>query len=281
MTEAKDRPRFQMNALFISILILISLSGGIVFDFGSRSSMPQDNTLIVMTYNTHFGIGIDGNYDPERIAKTVAQARVDIVGFQEITRATALNGFADFASDLSREMRKQGYEYSYVGDEGRQSLHNAIFSRYPIIKAETIPIQPRVIYQRTLIIAVIDVEGINVTVAVTHVTHVIEDRSNPDRVNQIKHILALLEGITNPLILLGDFNSEPNWKEIFTIQLAGYYDAFAKANGVGATGYTYSAEKPFQRIDYVFLKNGVSVLDSFVIDSKASDHFPVVAIVDV
>ncbi len=281
MSEEKESLRYQMNTVFLSIMVLTSLAGAIVFGFSPNSSIPQDNSFIVMTYNTHFGVGIDGNYNPERIARTVAQARVDIVGFQEITRATALNGFADLASDLSREMRQQGYEYSYIGDEGRQALHNAIFSRYPIIKAETIPIQPRVTYQRTVIIAVIDVEGINVTVAVTHVTHVIEDRSNPDRVEQIKYVLSLLASIRGPLILLGDFNSEPNWKEIYTIQLAGYYDAFAKANGVGAPGYTYSSENPFQRIDYIFLKNGVSVLDSFVVDSRASDHFPVVAIVDI
>ncbi len=270
-----------MNAIFLSIVILTSLSGAIVFDSSPNSFIPQDNSLIVMTYNTHFGVGIDGNYNPERIAKTVAKARVDIVGFQEITRATALNGFADFASDLSREMKKQGYEYSYVGNGGRQALHNAIFSRYPIITAETVPIQPTVTYQRTLIIAVLNVDGVNVTVAVTHVTHVIEERSNPERVEQIKYVLTLLESITGPLILLGDFNAEPNWNEIFTIQLAGYHDAFAKANGVSATGYTYSSERPFQRIDYIFLKNNVSVLDSFVINSKASDHFPVVAIVDI
>jgi endonuclease/exonuclease/phosphatase family metal-dependent hydrolase len=75
-------------------------------------------------------------------------------------------------------------------------------------------------------------------------------------------------------VLVGDLNATPDSPEIgaITEDLA---DAWAQA-GEG-DGFTYDAETPHARIDYVLTSSDVVARTAAVVTSDASDHLPVVA----
>jgi endonuclease/exonuclease/phosphatase family metal-dependent hydrolase len=78
-----------------------------------------------------------------------------------------------------------------------------------------------------------------------------------------------------PAILLGDFNARPDWAQIGQIEDAGWIDSWDET-GTG-DGFTSGAADPMYRIDYIFHTADLNAVDAGVIQSTASDHFPVVA----
>jgi len=274
----KTRSQELTTIFLITIFVIPSLIAMIMINSSNPSEPVTDDHYKVMTYNIHFGIDTDGLYSVENIVDVVASSGADIVGFQEITRSSPLNGFGDLGTQLTLAMEKEGFKYSFIGDTGEQALRNAIFSKYEIVKAEVFNLEPVVSYQRTAVKATIDIDGNQVVFLVTHVTHIYEEETNPERVEQINELIGLTD-TTLPVIIMGDFNAIPSWPEIQTFLSAGYLDSWAEANTGGLT-LTWPANDPIQRLDYIFLTNGTSSsfvpVSSNIIDTLASDHLPVI-----
>src|SRR3546814_10045693 len=51
------------------------------------------------SYNIQYGIGMDGRFDPARIAASIADT--DIVALQEVTRGVARNGHVDLVAVMA------------------------------------------------------------------------------------------------------------------------------------------------------------------------------------
>ncbi len=77
-----------------------------------------------------------------------------------------------------------------------------------------------------------------------------------------------------PVIVTGDFNDVPNSYAYHTIG-NGLNNAFAE-KGMGL-GRTFSGISPVLRIDNIFADEKLEVLQYQVIKKKLSDHFPIVA----
>jgi endonuclease/exonuclease/phosphatase family metal-dependent hydrolase len=272
-----NRSQELTTVFLITIFVIPSLVAMVMINTSNPSEPETDSHIKIMTYNIHFGIDTDGFYSVENIVEVVTSSGADVVGFQEITRSSPLNGFGDLGSQLTIAMEKEGFKYSFIGDTGEQALRNAIFSKYPMSEMEVFKLEPLVSYQRTAVKATINIEGNEVVFLVTHVTHINETTPNLDRVEQITNLINLAD--TNlPVIIMGDFNSEPDWPEVQTFLLAGYLDSWEEANTGGLT-LTWPSNKPIQRIDYIFLLNGTSSfipVSSSIIDTQASDHLPVI-----
>ena len=235
-----------------------------------------DDFLRVMTFNAHFGVSSHGEYNLVEIEDTIKQYSPDIVGFQEVGVFTLTNGYMNMMADLTGRMEALGYEHYIIAEPENFVLTNAIFSRYPIENATTVAIEPKVLLERNAIVAEINVSGNIVVLVNTHVTHIYEEETNPERVEQIDFLLNKIEEINNqnyPQILMGDFNSEPDWEEIKKILGQNYTDTFTAANPE-ESGYTWSALNASKRIDYIFSSSDFVVDDSVVIDITTSDHFP-------
>ena len=93
-----------------------------------------------------------------------------------------------------------------------------------------------------------------------------------------------LNSFSGPIILMGDFNSLPNSKPVYTI-LKEFKDAFNialnKPQGPKGTYNGFNENQPIEkRIDYIYLKN-IDVLNHEHIDDRLennnhiSDHLPV------
>jgi len=59
---------------------------------------------------------------------------------------------------------------------------------------------------------------------------------------------------------------------------AGLRDSWSDA-GVGS-GFTFSSGDPYQRIDWIWHSDDLVAVEAQVIQTQASDHLPVVAILD-
>lgn len=102
---------------------------------------------------------------------------------------------------------------------------------------------------------------------------------------------AVLDGAYAAAVIGGDFNAEPESRELATFTRAGWVDAEhrARPDGVPRPSTNWASgprtTPPTQRLDYVLVRTSTPVIDAFVPDewtqwAVLSDHLPVVARVE-
>ena len=102
-----------------------------------------------VTYNVHFGVGMDGNYDLGRIADAVRGA--DLIALQEVSRNNPQNGGADMVAELGDLLPEYFSVYgspyqmgfgSHVADGKAVSVYfefgNMILSKTPIVSSRNL-----------------------------------------------------------------------------------------------------------------------------------------------
>ena len=91
---------------------------------------------------------------------------------------------------------------------------------------------------------------------------------------QAEKIRTEIDKSPYPVIVTGDFNDVPNSYAYHTIG-KGLNNAFAeKGSGLGRT---FSGISPVLRIDNIFADKKMDVLQFQLIKKKLSDHFPILA----
>ena len=152
---------------------------------------------------------------------------------------------------------------------------NAIVCKYEIKQAETIKIPDpvfkleRVTYEtRCMIKAIINIDNTDICFLVTHM-----GLAKSERKNAVKVLCNLLDKITMPVILMGDFNSEPDDK-VFSPLYEKLEDTQKKS--VNPDVKTYPSDKPNVKIDYIFYR-GLTCVKSETITEIYADHLPIIA----
>jgi endonuclease/exonuclease/phosphatase family metal-dependent hydrolase len=245
---------------------------------GAGGTGGAGQPLRAATFNIHHGVGVDGLLDLERIATVIQDTHPDVIGLQEVDRhwgersdfvdqalwlADRLDLHVVFGANLDLEPLTPGAP--------RRQYGTAILSRYRIREwRNTLLPRPEGGEQRGLLEAVIKVRGVRVRAFNTHLQH----NSQAERVEQVAAIRSIVAEARESVVLVGDLNATPDSPEIgaITEDLA---DAWAEA-GEG-DGFTYDAETPHARIDYVLTSSDVVARTAAVVTSDASDHLPVVA----
>ncbi len=261
-----------------SVLSLAGFGYVIAADFVAEEG-PEDPVRF-MTYNLHSAFNTEGAMDVEAIARVVEDSRADVVAFQEMPRGRLISATTDLMTLLQVRL---GFEYvAYFGTTD-PVWGNAVFSRFPITGFGTdfLPLVGTPM-QRGYLGATVDLGDLDVLVISTHLQHVNDSDTHDDdpeadllpvHTEQIDAILASWGG-QKPAVLMGDFNARPDWAQIGQIENAGWIDSWDEA-GRG-DGLTSGAADPMYRIDYIFHTVDLTALDAGVIQSTASDHFPVV-----
>ena len=153
----------------------------------------------------------------------------------------------------------------------------ALLSRFPVEALAQYPLPvPRGAEPRTVVHAVLQVAGREVSV---YLTHLIRRPFNGDsRLRQSALIAGLLARDARPKLLMGDLNDEPGSRPVRLLR-RDLTDVFA-ATGQGPQG-TYPLPLPFApalRIDYVLASDAFVPLRSRVLRvGGVSDHYPVIA----
>jgi endonuclease/exonuclease/phosphatase family metal-dependent hydrolase len=223
--------------------------------------------LRVATYNTHDCIGRDGKYSPERIADVILEMRADLVALQEIT--------LDHAGDLVAHLEKTTGMLTVDGtifDRGVGRYGNVLLSRYGVLEQRLHDLSYSGSEPRGVIDTVLMIEGHPLRVLATHL-----GLTSPERTDQIRRLANLLTDDLHPTVLLGDFN-------VWLIMRP-----FAELRNLG---FTYTDIRtfptwpfPLLSLDRIFVRAPVVIKRCSRHDSPnswiASDHFPVVAEVEV
>ena len=226
----------------------------------------------VMTYNLHQGFDVHGSHGLENIARVIQAEDPDIIALQEVSRGWVVNGSVDMLVWLSQRL-----EMDYVwGPAADPVWGNAVLSRLPIISSQNhrMPNNDTVRLDRAFLTVEVDVGGgETIDVIATHFHS--GDGDSAIRIPQAKAVLETVDK-NRTSVLLGDFNAHPDHPEMLLFADAGFNDTFV-ASGATGDGFTYPADNPWERIDYVWASPDLKVRDFSVPASLASDHLAVAA----
>lgn len=242
---------------------------------GCRTAKPaaQTHTFRVMTYNIHHGEGLDGKVDLVRIAELIKRERADIVALQEVDKGVTRTQQRDIAGELAKLTGMTGVfsnNFTYQGGE----YGNAVLTRFPVLATQNTHYQMlRTNEQRGLLELTLKVQGRELCFLDTHLDFRHDDEERLLNLINIREVVSRHAG--QPVILCGDFNDTPASRTYGRLKLF-LNDAWAMV-GQGE-GWTFSADQPQRRIDYVWFAPTESLkpLKAWVPETKASDHLPLV-----
>jgi len=164
-----------------------------------------NKSLRVMTYNIHVGVGMDKKLDLQRIADVVNAEHPDLVGLQEVDRGVKRTEGKDEIAELAK-LTTMNYAFAHNLDYQGGQYGVAILSRFPIKQIDHRKYENRREAERRGMIRVeIEFAGRTINFVTTHLDYQFED----GRVFETEQMLKFLEGVKGPLIVVGDFNDEP------------------------------------------------------------------------
>ena len=222
---------------------------------------PADS-LKVMSYNIHAGIGVDGKRDLDRIAEIIKGQDPDFVGLQEVDDKVTRTGWVDQMDELARKTGM--FHYFAPAIQFQEGLYGvgALVKKKPL-HWYTIPL-PDLDEARVLLV----LEYEDYVLLNTHLP--LNERS---RVSAIDSINRIAKGSRKPVILTGDFNAVPDSAEIMA--MSEEWQTLSDVNK-----FTCPAENPSITLDYImgYKVDGVkykAVKSSVLNEPDASDHLPV------
>src|ERR1043166_2780668 len=260
------------HRLILSFCV-ISLLALLVSPVRSRSVSAHSfaRTLRVMTYNIHVGVGMDKKLDLQRIADVIIKEKPDLVGLQEVDRGVKRTEGKDEIAELAR-MTHMDYAFAHNLDFQGGQYGVAMLSRFLLSNVEHRMFEnKREAERRGLLRAQVDVGGKLVNFVTTHLDYQYSD----GRVFETEQMLKFLENVNGPLIVVADMNDEPAG-DAYKLMLSKFTDAWVTSRQKG-DGFSYPADKPLKRIDYVFLRgDAMKAKKARTVETLASDHVPVV-----
>lgn len=227
--------------------------------------------LRVLTFNI-----LMGKRGAPEIAKTIRRVDADVVVLEEVCGSATV-------PDPLPTLRTALREYTIVR-EGEV----AIATKLPLRKVRSVPMM----YSRRMLLGVVEWQGKPVTVAAVHFNISAGGRSlkigrgmpeylhgtEKAREHQADILLRECAQISGPLIVAGDFNTTPRGP-LYHRLTSNLRDSFADV-GFGP-GWSYSAEYPCLRIDYILTSKDIRATRSYVLSDQTSDHRPVLSYLQV
>lgn len=260
----------RLIALFVSIAFLAAACSV----NKSQTSAIHKNEITVMSYNIHHANppSKEGVIDLDAIAAVINKHMPDVVALQEVDVNTKRSGMNE--ASLLAEKTKMNFYFARAIDYDGGQYGVAILSRQPLHGGQTHPLPTAAGTNgelRVLSTAWIEINGKKIVLACTHLD---AQRSDTNRVLQIKALTGILAKETSPVILAGDLNATAGGAVINVL------DQHFTRTCTQNCGFTIPVEAPNKTIDFIAFKpgNAFTVASHTVIDEKyASDHLPVIA----
>lgn len=307
------KPRRAFISAIAILLAFKPICNIIPFRFSNSFTKEKPaNALRIMTWNVaQFNVMEDEKH-PEiksRMIDIIKQNEPDIACFQEMVAEDSTVKDHGHMDEFLQQLNFKNYFYSYNSKEdfwGYAHFGVIIFSKYPIINKQTISFYPN---DYNSIFQYVDVVKGADTIRVFNVhlqslrfsksnlkyieTPTVEDENKAikeskniiskfkkgflKRQVQADRIRAEIDKSPYPVIVTGDFNDVPNSYAYHTIG-GNMNNAFVeKGSGLGRT---FSGISPVLRIDNIFVDKKMDVLQFTLLKKKLSDHFPIIADVE-
>ena len=278
------RPRSPQLVRLIAACAITLLTLGVALPGTAAAERQQTISVRALSYNMHAGVGLDGKPSLPLIAKEIKVSGADVVGLQEVDKHWGER--SDWHDQATLLADRLGMHLAFganldldpqPGHTERRQFGTAVLSRYPIVSAQNhlltnIEYPEKPTEQRGLLHAVIDAPGQQVNFYNTHLDH----QRAEQRISQVEEILEIVDSNPGPGILVGDLNAPPETEEVRMLTEGPFVDAFAGSDG----DFTFPAEDPIKRIDFLLAADVVSITDAEVMSSEASDHLPLIATVN-
>ncbi len=231
------------------------------------ASTPSEKTI--MTYNIRHGVGMDRVLDLERAARVIETANPDIIVLNEMDNGTARSFGVLQADSLGRRLKMNARFGRSIDFDGGE-YGNALLSKYPIVDFQVVDLSTDTLLEgRSIFLARLDLGLDTLFIMGTHLGLIPEEQS--EQITRIIHALP----DDQKLLMAGDFNFTAD-SEAYTRITDYLEDGILKTNP--ETGFTYPADVPEKRIDYIFIGREVVPVDNPLIDTHeiltASDHRP-------
>jgi endonuclease/exonuclease/phosphatase family metal-dependent hydrolase len=201
---------------------------------------------------------------PERLPLLLADMAAlqpDLLGLQEVVFVMQQDRLIGTAGE--------GYYAASRAWAGRPEYGNSLLVREPMAARD--PERLDLGLDRAALRVVVDLAGgASVTVAVTHLHHIPADEGA--RQGQATSLVEWLAGgpQTDAVIVMGDFNAEPDEPTYARMVEAGFRSAYADANGrepditwpSGLQAPAMDTEGPPGCLDYIWARGAVRVIDA-------------------
>ena len=234
-------------------------------------SEQADMSLRIASWNIHSGIGQDGRYDPQRIAKLIDRMDLDIVGLQEVS-LSGIHADEALLNTLAPQFAYWHFvpthvQYPHYRGGRPAGFGNLLLSRWPLCIHNTLDLSFMRREPRNKLVCEVATPIGTLWVWVTHFgLRYAERRRQARRVAQAVRTLAPQE----PLVLLGDFN---DWMPGSPSLLA-----LRSALGRPAARRTFPARWPLLALDQLWLRGPLWLEDLVAVRAQdvrqASDHLP-------
>lgn len=227
--------------------------------------------LKVMSYNIHYGVGMDEALDLERIAAVITAESPDLVGLQEI-------GSKAMADELSR---LTGMKAVFGPSKGSDDAYgDAILSKHPYqwVGNVSLPSASSSRYQAMAVdvdLSEVCGPGTVVRFINTHFDWTDSIGSQESRRASARVIeQGLCQDAPALALLAGDLNARPESPPLAALDASGWF-----LPPLGQPMATHGSSNEATQIDYVLVRpsQGWRIMDVRVLDEPvASDHYPVV-----
>lgn len=218
--------------------------------------------------------------NPEKISNLIKD--LDVVGLNEVYQDSEKEILRNQIEVLSNLTGSKYYTFG-LGKKFTwgDSIGNAVLSKYPIVEVEKVavlepkdrrPNENEWYEDRIIVKATIDV-GVKIDYISTHFgLNLLEQE------NMVEALVKIIDNAKNPVILCGDFNLQPRDSVLIPIyeRLNNAAELMGKQNE-----YTLDSFSPYITVDHIFVSKQIKVLSYNVIKKVVSDHFPIVAEVEI
>ena len=233
----------------------------------------------VLVYNIHAGKDAKGVDNLAGVAELVRSSGADIVLLQEVDNGTRRSGNVNQPAVLARST---GFHVAFGSaldyDGGKYGV--AILSRWPILEDTLFHLHvdppqlraPNSHEPRGALRAIIASPVGKLAVINTHIDAQASDRWRKQEADSVVSLVAQARRLVPMVIAGGDMNSTPESAVQSNVRAAGLRDSWTEC--ASGDGFTYPDDKPVKRIDYLYLTGSIRCASASVIETRVSDHRP-------
>ncbi len=257
--------------------IVLALLGLLAFQLPLEPS-PKGDIIKVLSYNIHHGNppSTSGHIALDKIAEVIKESGADLVALQEVDLHTERSGTKLHQMRELAELTGMDWHFHKSIDHQGGEYGNGVLSALPILDKGgfSLPFQKGTEPRGVAYVKVALNSGKKLVFSSTH----LDFTNEANTLMQAKHLNEYFLEIHEPLIVAGDFNSEPGSAPIQYFET--YFDVSCGAN----CPPTFPQIGPRKTLDYIFLRKDKSLSatsHTVIEETYASDHRPVLATVKI
>lgn len=222
----------------------------------------------IMSFNTQFCTNfVTKKIDFEIMADAIRKCEADVVGLNEMYDKSHMEEFDSQTKKLAELTGMEYYSFAEACTLEEGTFGNGILSKIPFESVSVIPVPEEEVkrgnqlYEPRCLLKVRLENGF--TVLVIHF-----GLNEDEHIHAVQTVLENLED--EKCILMGDFNVTPDNKVLAPIKekMKDTADLFEEEL------MSFPSDKPFKKIDYIFVSEDVEVVSADIPEIISADHRP-------